>query len=375
MGHARKNLISLFLNDFCNMRCIYCPLHAEGTAFYALKQSLLEEQKTQRVIDLDFAKCGIRDFFEQTGSYQIRIFSNGEATLAFNTASEITKYAYSLAGDKLYVELQSNGNFSPEVADWITENVHMLWVSLDGVGPSHNKQRPGIKGKPTFPTIDRNIKAIKSAGNTTIGIRSTVSTHNMDSQKELIDYAKENGIGVIYAYPWVSFVAKKEGMPDLMEFAESYLDARKYGEKVGVYYGTIFMINFDEEVEINCRCLLPAPHLTMDGYVTSCDMQNSGNGLMDDLIYGKWDAEKKKIEYYPEKIEKIRSRNIHNLEGCVGCEALKHCAGGCVGAGIISNCLDFYGVNEEYCKVTKYLFANLQHLVNVGVDPNLPLHP
>ncbi len=377
MGHYRKNLITLFLNDYCNMRCIYCPLHAKRNAFYSLeKKTLHKDSPSQPMIDLDFAKCGVRDFFEQTRSYQIRLFSNGEATLAFTRMCEITDYAYSLAGKDLYVELQSNGNFKQAVCDWINENVHMLWLSLDGVADIQNSQRPGVEGKPTFEVIDRNIKALQQAQRTRIGLRATISDDNIKRQTELIDYAKENGIEIIYAYPWVSYLGRKPGMPDLMEFADSYIEARAYAERIGVYYGTIFMINFDEEVEINCRALLPAPHLTPDGYVTSCDMQNSGDGLMNDLVYGKWDSEAKKIVYYPEKLEKIRSRNIHNLGECQGCPALKHCAGGCVGAGIISTGLvDFYGINEEYCEVTKYLFERLPQLVNVGYNPKLPLHP
>ena len=134
MGHFRKNLISLFLNSYCNMRCIYCPVHGQR-GFYALQSKILKEGiQAQPVIDIDFAKCGVKNFFEQTGSHQIRLFSNGEATLALDVARDIVDYAYSLGGDDLYVELQSNGYFRENVTDWVIENVHFIWVSLDGPG-------------------------------------------------------------------------------------------------------------------------------------------------------------------------------------------------------------------------------------------------
>jgi radical SAM protein with 4Fe4S-binding SPASM domain len=138
------------------------------------------------------------------------------------------------------------------------------------------------------------------------------------------------------------------------------------------------MINFDEEVEINCRALLPVPHLTLDGWISCCDMMNSGEGffaeMFPELLYGKYDKETKTIEYFPERIEKIRTRNIYNLKECQNCPALKHCAGGCIGSSLMTSG-EFYGINRDYCAITKYLFKKLPHLVNIGYRKDLPLHP
>lgn len=366
MGHFRKNMISVFVNDFCNMRCIYCKLHS-GSALFSVNDQ-------PNVIDLDFAKCGIKDFFQGTGSFQLRIFSNGEATLSFGRTCEIKDYAYSMAGDKLFVELQTNAFFNEDVAEWVGENVDMLWVSLDGLNDVQNKNRPTGSGESSFPTIDRNIQYIKKYGKSIIGLRPTITCFNVDKQIELIDYAKENDLAAIYAYPWVSFLSKIEGQPDLMYFADKFLEAREYAEKIGVFYSNIFIINFDEEVEINCRALLPAPHLTTDGFVSCCDMMNSGNGLLQELIYGKYNPETKKIQYFPARIEKIKKRNIYNLKECEDCEVLKHCAGGCIGSSMVTSG-DFFGINPEYCEVTKYLFKQLSHTVNIGYNPGIPLHP
>jgi radical SAM protein with 4Fe4S-binding SPASM domain len=366
MGHFRKNLLTVFVNEFCNMHCIYCPLHAQSTP------------RTSRVIDPDFVKCGIDDFFSRTDSRGIRIFGNGEPTLSFKLLKEMVEYAYLQAGDRLFIELQTNGYFPGEVAHWVSEHVDMLWLSLDGPGDIQDRQRPTRTGRPSFPKIDHNIQIIGKSAKTTIGFRPTITDYSVDRQEELIDYAKANGVTTIYAYPWASFVLDREGQPDLMHFADKFIEAREYADKIGVYYGTIFMINFDEEVEINCRALLPAPHLTTDGFVSCCDMSNTGDGffseLFPELIYGEYDKEAGKIHYYQDRIEKIRSRNIYNLETCRDCKALKHCAGGCIGSAMMTSG-DFYGINPDYCKVTKYLFKRLPHLVNVGYNKDLPLHP
>jgi len=367
MGHFRKNLITLFLNDYCNMSCIYCPMHSKTAIEYKMHDK-------SKILDIEFAKCGIKDFFEQTQSYRIRLFSNGEPTLSFSLMKEIVEYSIELAGKKLYVELQTNGFFSDDVCKWIDLNVDMLWISLDGIQDVQDRQRLSITGETVFPVIDRNIKSLKSSKRTKIGLRPTITEYGMSKQKELINYCNENNVSVIYAYPWVSFMRQIEGQPSLEEFAKQYLQLINYAKEKNVYYGTIFMINFDEEVEINCRALLPAPHLTPDGYVSCCDMMNNGEGILEDLIYGKYVSEEKRIEYNHKKIEKIQSRNIHNLEQCKNCEVLKHCAGGCVGSAILYSG-DFYGINQMFCKTTKYLYKYMKEYVNVGYNRSLPLHP
>jgi radical SAM protein with 4Fe4S-binding SPASM domain len=332
------------------------------------------QKRSKQVIDLNFAKCGIKDFFEETQSYQLRIFSNGEPLMSFKRVCEITDYARSLAGSQLFVELQTNGYFNRKVTAWVGENIDMLWISLDGPEDVQNHNRPTKSSQSSFHVIDENITRLKQYGKTKIGLRPTITDYNVDRQIELIDYAQKKGITAIYAYPWASFLGRKDGQPDLFHFADEFLKAREYAEKIGIYYGTIFMINFDEEVEINCRSLLPAPHLTIDGYISCCDMMNNGDGLLPDLIYGKYNPETQKITYYQDKIDKIRTRNIHHLPDCQQCEVLKHCAGGCIGSAIMAS-WDFYGINPDYCKVTKYLFKHLPHIVNIGYNKDIPLHP
>ncbi len=372
MGHFRKNLISIFFNDSCNMRCIYCPIHSKKLKH---RQSTDDQgEPAQQIIDLAFAKRGIDDFFRNTDSRGIRLFANGEPTLAFDRMREVVEYAQSIAGKDLYLELQSNGLFPTRVADWISDHIDMLWLSLDGTEDIQNRQRQTRSGAGSFSTIDRNVQRIRSAGRTRLGLRPTITSDSVDRQQDLIDYAADNGIIAIYAYPWVNFVIRWKGMPELQHFADQFLEARRYGQQRGVHYGTIFTVNFDESVKVNCRALLPAPHLTPDGYVSCCDMMNRGDGMFQDLIYGVWDADAGDIVYFPEKIENIRSRNVDNLTSCHGCPALEHCAGGCVGAGIASTG-DFLGVNEEYCHVTRYLFERLQDQVGAGYDPAVPLHP
>ena len=104
MGFYRKRVITFFMNERCNMRCIYCTIHSEQN----------KSKDTSRVIDLEFAKCGIDDyfsngFFKEGEKKGIRFFANGEPTLVFERMKEIADHANRKAGNDLFIEMQTNG--------------------------------------------------------------------------------------------------------------------------------------------------------------------------------------------------------------------------------------------------------------------------
>ena len=53
------------------------------------------------------------------------------------------------------------------------------------------------------------------------------------------------------------------------------------------------------------------------GHVSCCDWACFGQkyltGVLEDLVYGKWDKEKKEIVYNPERKANIEARNVKNL--------------------------------------------------------------
>ena len=256
MGFYRKKLITFFINEECNMKCIYCPIHSNNSP----------KKHKPKVIDLAFAKCGIddyfnNDFFSQNEKRGIRIFSNGEAMLEFKRVKEIVDYAHKKVNTNLFVEMQTNGYFDKKVAYWIKDNIDLLWISIDGLADIQNKQRPTMDNDSSFEVIDRNIKIMNKSNRIKIGLRSTVSKYNVGRQIELVDYAIENNLVAVFADPWGS-LSEVEGQPDLMNYADEFLKAWRYARKKNMVYGSEMTVNFDEEVEIYCRSCIPAPQFT-----------------------------------------------------------------------------------------------------------------
>lgn len=350
MGHFRKECISFLTTNKCNMRCSYCYL--------GNKKSYPGDIYAER-IDLDFAKKGLEDFFSISKSRNIRYFGEGEPTTEFERMQQIQNYARELTGDDLYTELQTNGYFGMDVAEWCKKNVDIIWVSMDGIPEVHDYNRKTINGEKTSHIIERNIKFLANNG-VTVGIRSTIGRANIDRQKENIDYFKSLGIRAVFADHLCVPVAKgAKETTDLievgpMEFANKFLEAKTYAEDRSIFYSNFLCVNFDEPVDIACRAMIPAPHLTPNGYVSCCDMATRPDGVLDDLIYGKYDKELKKIIYFQDKIDKIRSRRKGNIPECQSCDAIDNCAGGCLGEAI-NETKDFYRVKRNLCEVTRYL--------------------
>lgn len=357
MAHERKRTITFFITSKCNLNCVYCVNDTRHAG----------EEKT---IDLNFAKKGIDDFFNDradifgVGNNMIRFYGIGEPTTRMDLVKSITEYAKKVKEKDLFVELQTNGFFSENTAKWIAKNVNEVWISIDGPKEIQNRNRPSRGGKETSDIVVRNIKFLQKKG-IFVGARATILPQDISKQIELIDYFNSIGIKWVYAEPVFESV-KQEGKTrikqitpiDLKQFAEHFVKAYKHAENLGVHYGNFFTVNFDEPCNYACRSCLPMPQLTADGYISGCDLAYSGKTQLLEFIFGKYNKEKNEIIYYPEKIGRIRQRNTKFMEGCKNCEIRSNCGGGCAGLAYYSTG-NFLGVVKEFCEATKYLAKHI----------------
>ncbi len=360
MPHVNKQMISFFLTTRCNLRCSYC--------YNSKKRKSTPIQD----LDLDFAKTGIDYFFGNFQSRHIRFYGPGEPTQAFSLMKQIKDYAYSKVGENLSVELQTNGAFSPAIRNWIAENVNIVWVSSDGPPDIHDYNRPFPCKRPSSPVIEENVKYLTShlqkAG--TVGIRVTITDDNMRRQIEMIDYFTSLGVKHIWADPLFQEIQSKPVCMtpkrqedfhfDMDTFVNTYVKAYQYAKSIGVFYGTNLIYNFDGCSEYNCRACMPVPHLTTDGYVSACDMVTFGENAnhMEPLVYGKWDAEKKIIQFYEDRIETLRSRKASNMPACANCEVSEKCGGYCLGE-TLNETGNLFGCNPRVCHAVKRLYQEI----------------
>jgi radical SAM protein with 4Fe4S-binding SPASM domain len=341
-------MISFFLTTKCNLNCGYC---------YTNKTAHKEQ-----TLSLEFAKAGIEDYFSYNRSRHIRFFAAGEPTEAMELMKQIRQHAFAVGGSGVLVESQTNGAFSISRARWLAENVNIIWVSSDGTPVMQDLYRRTLKGKPTSKVVERNIRFLVKNCCGTVGVRTTITAANVGLQTQILEYFGGLGVRAVWSDPLFPSVGQTEvtGGPDPMEYAHEFVVAERYARQNGIFYGSILTCNFDEDIVGHCRACLPAPHLTTDGYVSACDMALFGRdgGPMAVFIYGRWNAERGRIEYDQQKIDALRSRTVEHLAGCRGCEARFRCGGYCLGE-VLNETGSLYGKKARTCEAIRYLWHNL----------------
>lgn len=355
-SHYKKEMISIFVTTKCNLNCDYC--------FTNKNQN---EHKGQ-TISLDFVKKGIDDYFNEKYMRHVRFFGAGEPTVEFDLLKEIHKYAIEKGGEAVTFEIQTNGAFSDLVANWLKENINIIWISCDGTPEIQDMHRPFLNsndGRKTSEVIEKNIRILHGADSKAfVGVRATITEENVVKQKEMIDYFLNLGIRNIWVDPIFPSVGKapltKENGFDTMMFAKEFLKAAEYAYNKEVFYGSILTCNFNDSVNRHCRACLPVPHLTTDGYVSACDMALFGKDKnhMSPLIYGEWDEVNKKIKYNDTQIEYIRTRTTEKMQHCEMCSAKEHCGGYCLGE-VLNETGSLFGRKKGVCQAICYLDKNL----------------
>ena len=353
MGFRRKEQITFLLTGDCNLSCNYC---------YMPKWHGPREM----VLDKEFARVGLQDFFSQSESRTIRFFAPGEPTIAFQRMTEIWGIAHELAGEHLRTELETNGYFDREVANWVENHVNYLWISCDGWPALQDSQRPRIDGRPSSDVVLKNIRYFASSPRIQLGVRITIDGANLNRQTELIEFFHSLGVKYVASSP--TYHSKPNPgiiTPPLVSFAKHFVPAYHRARELDMLYLTLMIVNFDEEVDIYCQASIPTPRLTPDGFVSCCDWVAFGSpelcvGSQHDLIYGRYDRVSGTIAYDEAKIERLRKRCVSFLAtaNCKGCPAIHNCAGGCVGK-MMAATDDLYCASPDWCEAVRYLFERL----------------
>ena len=383
MSHCNKKMLSFFLTTRCNLCCSYC---------YNAKERNAIEEKT---LPLEIAKAGIDWYFNQNDSRHIRFYGPGEPTQEFERLKEITAYAkaHPNRGEKVTIEIQTNGVFTEDVRNWALDNFNIMWMSFDGMKDvqSHNRPLNSLfsslfNNRSSADVLEDNVKWLisnKGDRNLMVGARVTITDININRQTEMVDYFYDLGIRYVWTNPLFHSVGKvpvcldekkKQAYHFNMDlYLDNYLKAYEYAKSKGVFWGSFLAINFDGESPYHCRCCTPlsAPHLTPDGYISACDMVVLGEKPyhMSPFIVGKWDADTHEFWIDVEKVKVLENRKSTEMSHCRNCPVKLHCGGCCLGETVNEfGRLD--GQNVVKCRAIRKLYEKL------GVcEPYKYLHP
>lgn len=372
MPHCNKKMLSFFLTTRCNLCCRYC--------YNAIERNLVKE----KTLDLDIAKAAIDWYFENNESRHIRFYGPGEPTQEFDLMCEITKYAkqHKNGGERVTVEIQTNGVFTKDIRNWILENANIVWMSFDGMKDIQNYNRPlnplyrdVFQERTSADILEENVKWLTSnikSNNLMVGARVTITDNNVQLQKEMVDYFYELGIRYVWTDPVFYSVGeipvcedskKKEAYEFNMDsYIENYLNTYKYAKEKGLFWGSFLAINFDGISEYHCRSCTPlqAPHITPDGYISACDMVVLGAQAyhMELFIVGKWNSVTHSFDLNMNRIKTLEERKSTKIAHCKNCPVQLHCGGYCLGE-IVNEYGKLDGQNPIKCQAIRRLYDAL----------------
>jgi uncharacterized protein len=169
----------LHVTNACNLRCPYCYLNKtgekmDGSVGYAAVDAVIRS-----ALEHDFPGVKLK-------------YAGGEASLNSRLMLDLHAYARQLTdrhGLRLYGTLLSNGvALSADLVTALKSEDIRVMVSLDGVGRSHDVQRPFIHGGGSFHLVERTIARLSEQGHPP-HLSITITNRNASGLADAVRYA------------------------------------------------------------------------------------------------------------------------------------------------------------------------------------------
>jgi len=336
----KKIVVSIYLTTNCNCECAYC--YAKATKTEGGKQSF---EKIKNFLDM-VVGSGVE-------VVHLRFQGGGEPTLEIPLIKKTVEYARRKHRIERF-EIQSNLLFDQKTAQYLGKNFFQVICSVDGMPEIQARQR-GVSPE-EGRKIERNLKYLLTK-NLKIPIKCTVSRYSNNKLREIIDYFSSLGVKEVVMEPVFAMgrasspESDYNSPPEFEDFLREFTEAKKYGEKQGVFAISCFL-----PVEFSglhyCGGVSGTLGLTTDGYISTCDEHFLGEGDSSPFIIGKMDWDKKKAAYDKEKIAVLNGRTALGIAGCQSCFLKWSCRAQCP-SRTFAETGDIYKPDRKNCKLIK----------------------
>lgn len=177
----------LHVTNACNLDCPYC---------YVRKSSArMDESVGLKAVEQLFHSA------EQNGFKTVKLkYAGGEATLHFKLIRRLHEAAKALAqqsGLALREVVLSNGvHMREQDINWLAETGVKLMISLDGVGETHDQQRPMKGGGRTFQYIENTVDNLLLRRGIQPDVTITITQRNAMTVADAVRWALERNLPV-----------------------------------------------------------------------------------------------------------------------------------------------------------------------------------
>lgn len=338
----------LHITDRCNLRCSYCYLP------HVREDMSLETGIA--AIDATFRSAILHNFQKVKLKY-----AGGEPIIRYEIVVALHKYAIE-AGQKLGLSVEgvllSNGTLlTKEKAEEICNLDLRLMISLDGLGESHNAQRPYAGGHESFADVERGINIALAAG-ITPSISITVSSKNADKLSDLVGWVLERDLPFslnFYRENDLSLAEKDLSLVDqkiIDGMKRAYETIEKRLPEKSLLASIVDRANLSSPHQMTCG--VGNNYLVFDcnGQVGKCQM------LMKNFITNLTVADP--LGEIQKDKKGIQNLSVEEKEGCKTCEWKYWCTGGC--SLNTFRATGRYDVKSPNCHIYKALYPEAMRL-------------
>ena len=186
-GKPETLTVWLHVTNACNLDCSYC---------YVRKSSASMDTDTgQRVLEQVFSLAAARGFKRVKLKY-----AGGEAMLHWRLICQLHQRARELAASHplaLSEVVFSNGlRLRSEQAAWLRTGEVKLMISLDGIGATHDRQRPLKGGGGSFAEIEHAVDEVLLPNGVRPSISITVTRSNAHGIADVVRWALKRDLPV-----------------------------------------------------------------------------------------------------------------------------------------------------------------------------------
>lgn len=336
----------LLMTNHCNLRCVYCYANAGAES----RSVQMPWPVAQAVIDTMLANARRPG----AASPALTFHGGGEPTVHWETLVRATQYAKN--GDaRTRVSMSSNGVWSDRQRKFICQHFDNVSLSMDGIAPVQDRQRPRRNGGGSYQAVMESIAALDEAG-IDYGIRMTVLPdvvgHLAEGVRLICEKTRARAIQIE-----PTFTSSRGQYADITgefadAFADRFLEAWKLARSAGrhIYYSGArpWVI-----APMFCMAPLQAMVATADGRLVTCFEVFSEQSPMAGLFtVGRVSGGR--VTYDRAALRRFVAAQQRRREACRDCFCYWHCCGDCA-----TRRPDGHAATQGRCRATRKITLGL----------------